>query len=226
MAIRTVLLLAGTMAAAACSSNSTGLATQASLRMVNATPDGPPLDLYAYGSRIVTNLPYATSTSYIPVGTGPANVKIVGTGDSIGLATTSTTFAAGHAYTVLAIGKIATLQALVATDSNTAPIGDSARLRVVHASPSMPAVDVYQAPLGSPMSSNPIYRGLSFDQVSTYVTVPAAPSEIIFTPAGSLTIAVDDTLAALPPGAVRTIILLDKQGGGTPAMAKNLADHG
>jgi hypothetical protein len=226
MAIRTALFLMGAMAAAGCgSSNSTGLATQASLRMLNGSPDGPPVDLYVYGSRIVTNLGYATSTSYIPIGTGPATIKVVATGDSIGLATTSTAFVTGQAYSVFAVGKIATLSLLVATDSNTAPAGDSARLRFVHGSPSSPAVDVYQAPLGSPASAIAIYHGVAFKHVSPYVTVPAAPSEILVTAAGSTTTLVDDTLATLPVGSVRTIVLLDKQGGGPPAMTKNISDN-
>lgn len=56
---------------------------------------------------------------------------------------------------------------LAACDDASPPTTESARVRVVHASPDAPAVDVYAA--GAP---TPLVRDLSYGQVSPYVEVP------------------------------------------------------
>jgi hypothetical protein len=60
-----------------------------------------------------------------------------------------------------------TFQPLVLEDDNSDPGGDQARLRVVHASPDAPAVDVTVA-----ASGDALFDGVAFTE-SGYVTVPS-----------------------------------------------------
>jgi hypothetical protein len=76
------------------------------------------------------------------------------------------------AYTIAAIGDIGDdadqpFQPLVLTDDNSDPGGDSARLRVVHASPDAPAVDVTAGG-----GDTVLFDGVAFGQ-SGDTTVPA-----------------------------------------------------
>jgi Domain of unknown function (DUF4397) len=208
----------------ACSSG-TGPVTQTYLRSVNASPNAPPLDVYVYGSRIVINLPYATATSYISIGSGPASVSVVATGDSISILSTTARFASDHSYSLFILGPVSTLGALILTDSTSAPT-DSARLRFVNASPSSPSVDVYVKPLGDSTPATPTYAAVAFKSATPYISSQPIPLEVVVTGAGSKTIVVDDTLATVPGGAVRTVVALDQPGGGTPITALNLANPG
>ncbi len=215
------------LATAGCSGSSASAPSpHTQLRVVNAAPDAPPLDVTVYGSRIVTGLPYDTPTSYIPIGSGAATITVNVTGDSSGGFTSKGAFVAGRSYSLLAIGRLASLTTLVTADSTTPAPTDSARIRVIDVSPSAPTLDVYVMPVGGIRPATPTFTGVGFGQVSSYTVVAAAPVEVVMTVAGSTTVAADDTLSALPGGAVRTVLALDHAGGGTPILTKNLADHG
>jgi hypothetical protein len=79
---------------------------------------------------------------------------------------------AGTEYTVAAVGEIGEMadepfEPLVLTDDNSAVGDDTARVRLVHASPDAPAVDVTLA-----SSGDALYDGLAYGE-SEYVEAPA-----------------------------------------------------
>jgi hypothetical protein len=219
------LILGVAGAAMAGCSSATGPVTQTYLRSVNGSPNGPPLDIYVYGSRIVLSLPYAASTSYINIGSGPATVSVTATGDSASLSSTPTKFANHHWYTLLVLGAIDSLGSSILVDSTTAP-ADSARLRFVNGSPSSPSVDVYVKPMGDSTPPKPTFAGVAFRSATAYLSESPASYEVVVTSAGSKTVVLDDTLANVSGAAVRTVIALDHPGGGAPLTAVNLANPG
>ncbi len=218
------LVLGAAVAAAGCSS-ATAPATQTYLRSVNGSPNAPPLDISVYGSRIVVNLPYAASTSYIGIGSGAATVSVVATGDSIDLLSTPTTFASHHWYSLLILGAIDSLSSLILVDSATAP-ADSARLRFVNGSPSNKSVDVYIKPMGDSTPQTPTFSAVAFRSATAYVSEQPASFEVVVTGAGSKAVVLDDTLANVSGAAVRTVVALDHAGGGPPLTAVNLPNPG
>jgi hypothetical protein len=225
MGYRGLVVLAVAGAVGVGCNGSTGPASSTFLRSVNASPNAPPLDVYVYGSRIVINLPYATTTSYISIGSGPATVSLVATGDSQSILSTPTQFLANHSYTLLIVGPLTMLRSVILTDSTTAP-PDSARLRLVNTSVSTTSVDVYVKPLGDSTPLTPTFTGVAFASATPYISTQAMPQEVVVTKAGSKTVVVDDSLTSMPTGTVQTVVVLDHSGGGAPLTALNLANPG
>ncbi len=72
------------------------------------------------------------------------------------------------------------------TEEQTTTTGGSGRLRVVHASPDAPAVDVY-------VDDEAVLTGVSFGTISDYLTAPAGERAVRITAAGDeSTVAFDD----------------------------------
>lgn len=218
------LMLSGALSALTACSSSTGPVTSTFLRAINASPDAPPLEIYVDGVRLIENLPLAQPTRYIGIASGPAALKVV-TSDSASLLSTATQFATGRSYSLFVLGPVDSLAVLILTDSTSAP-ADSARVRFVNASPTDRSVDVYVKALGSATPAAPTFAAVAFDRATPYILTQSVALEVVVTSAGSKTVVVDDTLASVPGGAVRTVVALDHAGGGPPITTLNLANTG
>jgi hypothetical protein len=89
---------------------------------------------------------------------------------------------AGTYYSVAAVGKLAEIKPAIFVD-DLSPLAGKARLRVIHASPDAPAVDV--AVKGGPV----IVPNLSFPNASGYVTVDPMTVDVEVRPAGTTNVA-------------------------------------
>jgi hypothetical protein len=102
-------------------------------------------------------------------------------------------------------------------DSDDDPVPtDSARIRVVHASPDAPAVDVYAAGVAAPLISD-----LAYGEVSAYIEVDAGSYNLQVRPAGAptaepvyetgaLTLAADSRVTAVAAGFVGSTDAADR----------------
>lgn len=87
------------------------------------------------------------------------------------------------------------------------PVANNARLRVIHASPGAPAVDIYAAG-----NSTPLFTNVQYGRTTEYATVPAGTYNVQIRPAGAaassdpvystgpLTLSTDATVSALAVG--------------------------
>jgi len=115
------------------------------VRVVHAIPDGLPVDIFASDIKIVSGLAYKADTGYVQAVPGTFNVRVTpsgGTGTAFGPA--PVTLVTGTDYTVVAGGTVAgkNVQPLILTDDKRAARVGFARMRVVHAAPDAPAVDL------------------------------------------------------------------------------------
>jgi len=221
---RWIWWLASVWCVASCTSG-TSPSARPRLRVFNGVADGPPLDVYVYGSRLVVSLPPGMATSYIPIGAGQASVKVVASGDSTGIATASASFIGHRPYSVFLVGTLLDLAISVTTDTAVG-LSDSARVRFVNAAASSAPVDVYVRALGDSLPLTPTFAGVAFKGVTPYTSLGAGSLEVVITAAGTRTPMVDDTLAALVSQSVRTVVAVDKSGGGLPISVANLVDAG
>lgn len=118
--------------------------------VVHAAPDTGPVDVRVNGKIAVTALPYGDSSEPLSVDAGLLNAAVVGTGKSspVLAALAQVELAANTVYTVIAYGSPINYQPLVLT--STFP----ANVRIVHASPGAPAVDVYLDDATTPAVTN------------------------------------------------------------------------
>lgn len=88
-------------------------------------------------------------------------------------------------------------------DDDTTPAGPTASVRVVHASPDAPAVDVYA-------DGTRVVSGAPYQSASGFLTVAAGTRNIAVTPAGATTPRVIDANVPLAAGSFTTIVAVDK----------------
>lgn len=143
------------------------------VRIMHASPDTPPVDIFVDGQKAVTALAFPNNTGYVALPAGGHNVKVfVSPSDGTGTPALQATLeiVAGKDITVLATGRVGdgSLALTLFEDDNRTPSGNNAHIRLIHASPDAPPVDVAVAG-----TNTNVFRGVAFRNVSPYVPVPA-----------------------------------------------------
>jgi hypothetical protein len=159
----------------------------AKVRVVHASPDAPAVDVYVDGNQVLTNVPFFTASDYLDLSAGPHDIRVTPTGDA-GTAVIDAkgvSVEAGKAYTVAATGMLADIQPTVYNDNLAAPAAGKAHVRVIHASPDAPAVDIRVK--GGPV----LISNLAFPKDSGYLPVDAGSYDLTVNAAGSDAVALD-----------------------------------
>lgn len=116
--------------------------TRSSLRVWHNSPDAPNVDVLVNGNRVLANVPYETSSAYLPLAPGTYAVQINVAGTATSVFRGDVTLAAGESYTAVALGSVtgtgAPFTVEVLRDATA-----GALVRVLHAAPDVPAVTVY-----------------------------------------------------------------------------------
>ena len=117
-------------------------------RVAHMSPDAPNVDVYVDGDAVLEDVAFGAVSDYLAVPAGEREVEITAAGDAeTSVFSGPVTVEADTNYTVVAAGEISegadeAFEPLVLTDAFP-DVGDSeAGIRVVHASPDAPAVDV------------------------------------------------------------------------------------
>lgn len=96
---------------------------------------------------------------------------------------------AGKAYTVAAVGALADIEAQIFGDDLSAPGAGKAKVRVIHAAPEVPAVDVAVA--GGPT----LFEGAEFPSATDYAEVDAGTYPVQVKAAGGEDVLLEASLA-------------------------------
>jgi hypothetical protein len=190
--------------------------------VVHASPDAPAVDIYVDGQKAFQDLPFGEYTDYADVGRGQHELAVYVARTDTSVLRTSVFVDSSTDYTVLATGFVGgtpALDLLILTDrNNTQPPSMRAKIRVVHAAPSAPEVDVY---FTTPFAalSQPALSMVPFGVASGFLTVPTGMTNSQYqarvTVAGTDTVAIDSGRIILPSRSVRTYIALNpKEVGG------------
>lgn len=143
------------------------------VRIMHASPDTPPVDIFVDGQKAVTALAFPNNTGYVALPAGGHDVKVfVSPSDGTGTPALQATLevVAGKDVTVLATGRVGdgSLALTIFEDDNGTPSGNNAHIRLIHASPDAPPVNVAVAG-----TDTNVFTGVAFRNVSPYVPVPA-----------------------------------------------------
>ncbi len=197
-----LLVLAGALA----------LAQGAMVRMAHLSPDAPAVDVLVNGQKAITGLAFKQITPYIPLPAAKVRVQVVPSGaDAPVVIDAELDLKEGVYYTVAATGFLAQIRPQVYTDTLAGffPRAGYARIRVVHASPDAPAVDV--AVKGGPV----LFAGLPFPRASTYLSVPAGAYDLEVRAAGTSTVALALPGVTLESGKMYTVFAVGSLKAGT-----------
>lgn len=196
----------------------TGSVPVAQVRIINASPDAPGMDIYQGGSALAHNLAFGTVTSYVAIAPGSSSIAADAAGSKQQMTLTRGTFTASGQYTVL-IGNVAgeLTQTLLTDQAVAAPSGQISVRFLDQASRFATGVDVYFVPAGSTITTaSPVLTNVEFGTNSGYINVPSGIYSVVLLPTGSMP---DATTVPIYTGAkvtyatgvVRTLILLDQQ---------------
>jgi Domain of unknown function (DUF4397) len=164
----------------------------AQVRVAHFSPDAPAVDVYVNDDRVLSGVKYPTVSDYLELPAGSYDLAVRPTGaaaSSDPVIEATAEVKAGSAYTVAAVGALADIQGQIFTDDLSAPASGKAKVRVIHAAPEVPAVDV--AVEGGPT----LFQGAEFPSATDYAEVDPATYPIQVKAAGG-----DDVLleASLP----------------------------
>ncbi|KAB1188414.1 MULTISPECIES: DUF4397 domain-containing protein [Haloferax] len=139
----------------------------AMVRVAHLSPDAPNVDVYVDGSVALSDVPFGAVSDYLSVPTGTRSVKVTAAGDESTVAFEGDVEVEEATYTVAAVGELGegTFQPLILEDDVSIPSDEMARVRVVHASPDAPAVDITTG-------GQTLFDGVEFTQSGT-AEVPA-----------------------------------------------------
>ncbi|MEO8540012.1 MAG: DUF4397 domain-containing protein [bacterium] len=168
-----VALLAVFAATAVFSPRQASAADTGRVRVMHASPDTPAVDIFVDGAKAVTALAFPANTPYVSLPAGGHNVKVFvspSNGTGAPALEANLEVGAGKDYTILAVGELgkSTLGLYPLQDDNTTPAAGKAHIRLIHASPDAPPVNVAV----SGTSTN-VFTGVAYRNFGPYTPVPA-----------------------------------------------------
>jgi hypothetical protein len=176
------------------------------LRVINASPDAPPIN-FLVDNVLFSLLDFKGSSRfvYLTPAARQMGLQVVLPGDDDVLVEESRSLLAGREYTTIALGKLgedgsSTLQ-MLHVDNPIAPVpAGTTRVQFVHAAPDVAGMDVYLTGLADSLdAATPAYSLSGLQQISAQLDFPSGDAEtwrIRITPAG------DKATVLLDSGAV------------------------
>ena len=205
-----------------------GIQPVSQVRVIDASPDAPALDIHQNSAVGLYNIGFGTVTSYIPIAAGAYTHAAYTTGTQQQLAAVRGIFAGGGQYTVLTGNIAANLQMTVLKDQSfAAPTGQVA-LRFLNQSTRPGAVDLYLLSPDSVLTGvSPIVSAAGFGSNTGYINAPSGTYSIVAYPSGTnpssaALPAYTGSQVSYPSGSAHTIILIDQRPVEQPAAMPSL----
>ena len=205
-----VLLLSSSILLSSC-----GSGTGAQVRLMNASPDEGQINFLVGDRTVASSLGYTSVSNYESVSTGSQDVQIEPVGSSTVALTQTLNLAQGSKTTVLAENFSANLVIASYTDDTTAPDSGKAKLRLIHAAPSLGTVDVFVVAPGTDLNTvTAAVPALAFENASAYLSLAAGTYEVLYVIPGSTFVLFDAGSFTLAAGQNRTVVSLNGSTGG------------
>jgi len=144
----------------------------AAVRVAHLSPDAPNVDVYVDSQRVLSNVGFRTVSQFLVLEPGTHHVRVTAAGNSSQTVFDDNLTVDAKAYTVAALGEVSGKDhpfavKVFAVDVKK-PSGNTAAVRLVHAVPDAPAVDVTVKG-----TNQTLFDNVAFGQASEYASVPA-----------------------------------------------------
>ncbi len=199
-----------------------GEATDSCLRVIHAAPDAGPVDVYIGDSPIAEGLAFGDASEFTAAANGDQQLRIVAAGQPIDQAIIDMTqgLTSGGAGQVLISGMTDDVQATIMGVDLRALPANQARVRVIHASPDLDAIDVAVAGDQTP------FAGIAYRNASGYVVFDAGTVSFQLRENGSDTLLLEAPDVPLEAGMVYDIVAIGQSEDGTLQMVIYEANAG
>jgi len=200
------------------------------VRVFNASPDSPELNVLLRGSEIAQGLAYAHGQFYKIVQAGPGEIEVHTTITDDVLLVYDATFVAATLYTFAITGTAGARQSIFVADDTTAAPSGNFKVRVIQLAPLGPPMDLYITDPGADLTTaTPVVTGIAYTKSSAYATEPIGTKQLRATQAGTKTVLWDSTNpVTFTSGQGVTVFLIGAAGtggGGAPYTGQLVADH-
>jgi hypothetical protein len=153
---------------------------RSALRAIHLSPDAPAVDILLDDRRVVRKLAFREDSAFI---TGPSGIRTVKVTPADSTATAVITadvdLPANKSVSVVALNKLADIEPAVIVDDGKAATAGNAKLRVLHASAGVPAVDVYLTAPAAALPAEPAIKALEFKK-----SAPTSGDAALLVPSG------------------------------------------
>jgi hypothetical protein len=191
-----------------------GAEGDACINVIHASPDAPAVDVYVDGEAALTEFEFGTASGWVAVPAGEHQIQVAAAGSDVESAVidVEAELMAGEAYEIAATGLLAEIAPqiypvnLSAVGSEEEPM---ARIRVVHASPDAPAVDV------AVTGGDVLISELAFPDASEYLEVPAGSYDLEVRPAGATDVVLELPGVELEGGTAYSVYAIGLAGDGS-----------
>ncbi|WP_270182616.1 DUF4397 domain-containing protein [Alkalihalobacillus sp. CinArs1] len=193
---------------------------EAMVRVIHASPDAPAVDVYVDGEAVVEGAEYKQATDYMALPAGDHKIEVFpagenGEGDPVIIQ--NVTLEEGMKYSAAAVGKLDGISLWALGDDAKASEG-KAKVRVVHASPDAPNVDV------AVKDGDVLFSDVAFKSTSDYAEVDPMTVDLEVRPAGSEDVVLEIPGVELKEGYVYSVYAIGLVEGEQPLEAWPLVD--
>jgi hypothetical protein len=200
---------------------------QAVVQFINAANSYATADLFVDGVDALSGLPYGQGSSvYVSAPTTPRSFAIRSAPDTTTLASSQFVVATNETYAFILTQHASGAGLIVLPDTVSPPPVNSIGLRMVNAAPAAGVVDVYITGADSTTLTTPVATNIPFEGVMKYQFLGVGPAHMVITTAGTKTVLLDVNATSLTTGQVRTVVVIDTDGGGLPLTWLGIPDVG
>jgi hypothetical protein len=189
---------------------------QAIVQFINAASRYATADLFVDGTDALPGLPYGQGTSiYVSAPTTARAFGVRSAPDTTTVASSQLVVSNQATYAMILTQHTVRAGLIVLPDTVSPPPANQIGLRIVNAAPAAGTVDVYLTGADSTLTT-PVATNIPFEGVMNYRYVPTGTVRLRVTAVGTKTVLLDVNASALVAGQVRTIVVIDADGGGLP----------
>lgn len=199
------------------------LGPKAQLRVVHTLADVAPMDVVVGDRVVLQSLAFGAPSDFVdvPAGTQPVGFRLAGT--TTAPHTSSVAFNADDSVTVFTVDSSSIINPWVLTDTGSVVPPDKSKLRVAHFAGNAPAVDIWRTQPDWQQFVT-IQFPFRYQEASPYVQSDPGVWQILVSNEarqGGIPVLTDTLLLSdpidVPAGESRTVIVLDREGGGLQA---------
>jgi len=211
-----------------CGGDSHHGSAKAQVRILHASPDGPDLDIVVNdGDDHVqwADIAYGEGSGYHNLLPGEVDFEVNDSDTSQTLVEGSFVVEEHTPYSLIVVGFAADMELLLLEDDDTEPDYGESRLRIVDASPSLPAIDVYITEPDMPMAyAEPYLTNLELFDVSSFDDLDKGEYRIRITLSGEIDTLYDSGTVTVEEDTISTVVIVDAASGGSPLTLVALTD--
>lgn len=156
--------------------------TDASVRVIHASPDAPAVNILLNGAPAIEGLGYGQSSGFATVPAGVYEVAVDGilpTGTATVISVAGLDLGADTQTTIAAVGDLAQISPLVVPNSTATPSADQVSITATHAAPDAPTVELYLLDPSAHIDLSVPGAAVSFGETLDLGALTAGPVRIV-----------------------------------------------